>query len=86
MAPPGTCDQPLAISDEAELTDCINWSNGHAGADTLGLDANIDLTAALPNITTEITLNGNGFTVDGDNMYRVFYVAAASTTTPALWR
>ncbi|MCP4211315.1 MAG: hypothetical protein GY764_07525 [Halieaceae bacterium] len=68
------CTNLLTISDETELANCITWANANPGADDLGLDADVTLSAALPTIDTEITLNGGGFSVDGDNSVRVFYV------------
>ena len=75
------CPTPLAISDTTELDNCINWANANPGADTLGLDADITLSAALPQITSEITLEGGGFFVSGNDARRVFYVANTGDLT-----
>ncbi len=81
VAMPSLCPAPLAISDTAELENCITWANANPGADTLGLDADITLSAALTQITTEITLEGGGFYVDGADTYRVFYVTGTGNLT-----
>ncbi len=75
------CPTPLAISDTTELANCITWANANPGADTLGLDADITLSAALPQITTEITLEGGGFFVSGADTYRVFEVTSTGNFT-----
>ena len=75
------CPTPLAISDTTELANCITWANADPGADTLGLDADITLSAALPQITTEITLEGGGFFVSGADTYRVFEVTSTGNLT-----
>lgn len=74
-----TCPTPSAISNTTELSDCIDWANTNAGAETLGLDANITLTALLPSIDTKITLNGNGMYIDGGGARQVFYVTSNGT-------
>jgi hypothetical protein len=66
------CPSPLAIADHLELESCIQSANMDPGATTLGLAADIVLTSTLPAITSEITLLGNGFFVDGDNSFQLF--------------
>ncbi|MDX1409564.1 MAG: hypothetical protein R3330_15560, partial [Saprospiraceae bacterium] len=78
---PPLCPTPLAISDTDELANCIIWANTNPDADTLGLDADITLSAVLPQITTEITLEGAGYTIDGANTYRVFEVTSTGNLT-----
>ena len=39
------------------------------------------LTALLPQITSEITLEGGGFTIDGDGQYRIFNVGSGGDLT-----
>ncbi len=74
-----TLDEAIANAndDAATFPDCAAGS----GADTLYLTANITLGAALPNITSEITLEGNNFYVDGANAFRVFYVSSTGDFT-----
>jgi hypothetical protein len=74
------------------LINAINLANGSVGADTLNLAAGciytltaVDNTAGgpngLPHVTTEITINGNGATIQrggGAPNFRIFYVAGLS--------
>ncbi|MDL1898845.1 hypothetical protein FBQ82_21595, partial [Anaerolineae bacterium CFX7] len=52
-----------------------------AGADTIYLTDNITLGAPLPPITSEITLEGNGYSVSGANTFRVFNVSSTGDFT-----
>ncbi len=52
-----------------------------SGADTITLSADITLTAALPSITTEIRINGEGYAISGDDAHRIFEVGAAGFLT-----
>ncbi len=44
------------------------------GADTIVLTQDLTLTEALPRITSEITILGNGRTISGDQRFRIFDV------------
>lgn len=50
------------------------------GADTISIQANITLDCSLPPITSEITIEGNGFTISGDNRFQIFYVIGGKLT------
>ena len=43
------------------------------GADTIILSQDITLRAELPAITSDITIEGEGYTISGNNRYRMFY-------------
>ena len=43
------------------------------GADTIALTQDITLRDELPAITSKITIEGGGYTISGDNRYRIFY-------------
>ena len=43
------------------------------GSDTITLSQDITLDGRLPKITSDITIEGNGFTISGNNRYRIFY-------------
>ncbi len=45
-----------------------------SGADVITLSADITLKAELPRITSDITIEGGGFTIFGNDKYRVLYV------------
>lgn len=68
----GDCSLAEAITnvndDAATHSDCTAGS----GADTITLSADITLTAALPAIASDITIEGGGYTISGDDKYRIF--------------
>ena len=71
LVPPPPCplaDQIIAANTDAPSGGC-RAGNGH---DTIVLDADIELSAPLPVITSEITIEGRGHTIDGGRAYRIF--------------
>lgn len=50
------------------------------GADTISLTRDITLDAALPPITSEFTIEGNGFTISGAGRFRIFDVGGGALT------
>ena len=72
----------ITLSSRCTLADAIIAANSDRaeggcpagrGADTIALSQDITLRDELPAITSEITIEGNGYTVSGDNHYRIFY-------------
>ena len=72
----------ITLSSSCSLADAIIAANNDrpeggcpAGrdADTITLTRDITLDGGLPKITSDITIEGNGYTISGDNRYRVFY-------------
>ncbi len=63
----GTCTLAEAITsannDSAASNGCVNSS----GTDTITLEKDVILAATLPDITTEITIEGAGHKIDGNN-------------------
>src|SRR5215468_10405658 len=57
----GNCN----ASDTASLAACITT----AGATSITLTQNITLTAELPAVQSNITINGAGFTLDGGSQF-----------------
>ena len=51
------------------------------GADTIRLTRNITLDAELPQITSEVTIEGHSHTISGDNSHRIFYVTNEGSLT-----
>ena len=47
---------------------------GGNGVDTIQITSDIVLDQALPPITSEVTVEGNGFTISGGKRFRIFYV------------
>ena len=79
----------IETSGSCTLADAITAANADEaagecpagdGADIISLSDDITLTAALPQITTEITIEGNGFTISGNNRFRIFVVNGGTLT------
>lgn len=85
----------IIVTTEAELRAAIfqasdDFADGgvYAGPYTITIAANIDLTQSLPMIrgpvpgdgTTTITIDGGGFTIDAQDMGRVFFVESGVVT------
>ena len=71
------------------LHDAINAANRDApsgackagsGHDTITLDGDVFLREPLPPITSEITIEGNGYRINGAGLYRVFDVHRGNLT------
>ena len=54
-----------------------------SGADTITLSGNVPLSAALPSISSTITIDGTSskYTIDGMGSYQIFYVASSGNLT-----
>ncbi len=72
----------IRLSSRCTLADAIIAANNDRaegdcpagrGADTIILSQDITLRAELPAITSKITIEGNGYTISGNNRYRIFY-------------
>ena len=72
----------IRLSSSCTLADAIIAANhdraegdcpAGRGADTIILSQDITLDGSLPKITSDITIEGNGYTISGDNRYRIFY-------------
>ena len=72
----------ITLNSRCALADAIIAANSDRaeggcpagrGADTIALSQDITLGGALPAITSEMTIEGNGYTISGDNRYRIFY-------------
>ncbi|MEZ4514130.1 MAG: choice-of-anchor Q domain-containing protein [Chloroflexota bacterium] len=79
------CPASWIVTTAAELSVCITLANNNESpsptADTITLGANITLSTALPQITSEITLEGAGYAVDGGNRGRIFFVNSTGDFT-----
>ncbi len=72
----------IAVDSDCSLADAIIAANrdraegdcpaGH-GADTIILSQDITLRTELPVITSDITIEGNGYAISGNNRWRIFY-------------
>ena len=72
----------IMLSSSCSLADAIIAANhdraegncpAGRGADTIILSQDITLRDELPAITSDITIEGNGYTISGNNRYRIFY-------------
>ena len=72
----------IRLSSRCTLADAIIAANhdqpeggcpAGRGADTIALTRDITLDGGLPKITSVITIEGEGYTISGDNRYRIFY-------------
>ncbi len=79
----------IQLIDACSLADAIKAANtdeatggcpAGGGADTITLLADITLDAALPHITSDITLEGNDRTISGNNRFHIFAVNGGSLT------
>ena len=61
-------DQIIAANTDAPAGSCPAGQ----GADIITLGEDIKLNAALPIISSDLTIRGNGHTIDGDNLFRIF--------------
>ena len=52
-----------------------------SGADTISLSANVSLSADLTSVSSNITVSGGGYTIDGADTYHMFYVLDTGTLT-----
>ena len=72
----------ITLSARCTLADAIIAANNDRaegdcpagrGVDTIALTQDITLRDELPAITSDITIKGNGYTISGEDRYRIFY-------------
>ena len=82
IAAPAVYAADIALSSGCTLADAIIAANhdqpeggcrAGRGADTIALTRDITLDGGLPKITSDIIIEGNGYTISGDHRYRMFY-------------
>ena len=67
-----------AVGTAGELARVINSANGGATPAAIELRADIKLTEALPIIEADLTIQGNGHTLDGNGMSKTLVVVGDS--------
>lgn len=67
------------VGDDAALRAAIFAANT-GGDSTINVTGNITLTQSLPMITSDLTVNGGGFTINANNTGRAFFAAAGSVS------
>ena len=75
----GSCSLADAIT-AANTDEAAGECPAGDGADIISLSGDITLTAALPQITSEITIEGNNYTISGNNRFRIFVVNGGTFT------
>ena len=75
-----TCSLPDAITAANTDTATGGCAAGD-DADTVTLTENVLLSAHLPNIRSDITIEGNGFTIDGAGSYRILEIDSGGRLT-----
>ncbi|MDE2749638.1 MAG: SH3 domain-containing protein [Chloroflexota bacterium] len=76
---PAVCsfyDQIIAANSDRPAGRCPAGS----GADTITLSQDITLSSRLPEITSGLTIEGNGFSISGDGKFRIFDVRGGRLT------
>ena len=79
IEPPPPCPlelQIVAANSDAPAGGCPA-GNGH---DVIELTRDIVLSAATPAITSEITIEGNGYTISGRDRFRIFMIKSGKLT------
>lgn len=78
--PPAThctlADQILAANRDQPVGACPAGES----ADTIVIQTDITLDCTLPPITSEISIEGNGFSISGDKRFQIFYVIGGKLT------
>ena len=77
------------LDETCTLADAIRAANADEargecpagdGADTITLSADITLEGELPRVLSAITIDGAGYSVSGDEQFRIFYVDGGALT------
>ena len=79
IEPPPPCplfNQIVAANTDAPSGGCPAGK----GQDVITLKEDITLDRLLPRITSDITIEGNGYTISGDNRFRIFNVTEGRLT------
>ncbi len=80
----------ITVDSSCSLADAITAANSDTAtgncpagsdADTIALTTNVMLTAALPEIESEITIEGNGYTISGNEQFQIFWVEETGALT-----
>lgn len=80
----------ITLSSSCELADAISAANSDtatggcpagSGADIVTLTRDVTLTAALPQIESDITIEGNSYTISGNEQHQIFWVEETGALT-----
>jgi Ca2+-binding RTX toxin-like protein len=81
---PGLLPTPILVGTAAELAQAISNASSTPDADVIQLTANINLLSQLPAINADITIVGQGFTLDGGGKFRVLTIDGGTVTLSKL--
>ena len=73
-----TVDSSCSLADAIQAAQSDSEVGGcpaGEGADTIHLTGDVTLAAELPQIASDITIEGGGYSISGDNSFRIFHVA-----------
>ena len=85
-----TPSPPITLGSGCTLPDAITAANtdtatgscsAGSGADTIVFTADVTLSANTPQINSDITFNGNNYTLDGAGSHGLLYIADTGTVT-----
>jgi len=79
LLPAAARPQSFTANDAASLSNSILASNAMPGG-AITLTSNITLTQSLPIITGNVSIIGNGYTIDANNSGRVFFVQSGTVS------
>ena len=83
----------ITVNSSCSLTDAITSANTNAvaascpagrGPDTIHLSGNLTLDAELPDITSDITIEGGGYSISGNNKHRILKISRGTLTIKEL--
>lgn len=77
------CSLPDAIQ-AAESDAAVRGCAAGSGADTIHLSGDVALAAALPQINSDITIEGGGYSISGNSEFRIFEVSGSRLTIKQL--
>ena len=89
IAAPTVYAAHIRLSPRCTLADAIIAANhdrpeggcsAGRGTDTIALTQDITLDGGLPKITSDIAIEGNGYTISGDNRWRIFFNEGGALT------
>jgi hypothetical protein len=71
----------FTVVNPTQLSTAITAANSIPGGNTINFNASITLSSALPAITSgsTLTINGNGFTLDGASSFQILSVISGAT-------
>jgi uncharacterized protein with beta-barrel porin domain len=76
---PGTSSSG-ATGAAGTLSFALAYANAQSSPVTINIQTNVTLSGPLSPILNSVTINGNGFTISGNNSQRIFFVGVDSAT------